>query len=279
MKVNEDCRDCLSRLVHQTARLATPSTALQAEALRAGLDVVERLFHADQVSPVIATQCYRLIKNITGNNDLYRSMKDTELAAGRRLFQEKNLGYDGDLPQLLKLAALGNTMDFFRDFAQVSGDMEKAVEFAIDHTSLFEDRLAGAGRVLYLADNTGEAYFDLPLLKKLREHTSVAYVVKGLPSQNDVTLEDLEMTGLLEEFGEVLTTGSDAVGIDLDSAGEEFRREFAGCDLVLAKGMGNYETLSELPARGRVFHLLMAKCAPVARSVGVKLGEYAFFLR
>ena len=49
------------------------------------------------------------------------------------------------------------------------------------------------------------------------------------------------------------------------------------CDLVIAKGMGYYETFSELPEyRKKVFHLLMAKCKPVAKTLGVQLNEYVF---
>jgi uncharacterized protein with ATP-grasp and redox domains len=43
--------------------------------------------------------------------------------------------------------------------------------------------------------------------------------------------------------------------------------------------MGYWETLSELPARGKVFHLLKAKCGPVARSLGVPLNSYVALLR
>jgi len=48
---------------------------------------------------------------------------------------------------------------------------------------------------------------------------------------------------------------------------------------VLAKGMGYWETLSELPAQGRVFHLLKAKCQPVADSLHVALNSYVALLR
>jgi hypothetical protein len=49
--------------------------------------------------------------------------------------------------------------------------------------------------------------------------------------------------------------------------------------LVLAKGMGYWETLSELPAQGKVFYLLKAKCKPVADSLGVALNSYVALLR
>jgi hypothetical protein len=65
----------------------------------------------------------------------------------------------------------------------------------------------------------------------------------------------------------------------MDIASDEFRGEFLAADLVLAKGMGYWETLSELPAEGKVFHLLKAKCRPVAASLGVSLNSYVACLR
>jgi len=43
--------------------------------------------------------------------------------------------------------------------------------------------------------------------------------------------------------------------------------------------MGNYESLSELPEEGKVFYCLMAKCRPVANSLGISLNSYVAMLR
>ena len=58
-----------------------------------------------------------------------------------------------------------------------------------------------------------------------------------------------------------------------------YEREYEAAELVFAKGMGYWETLSELPAKGRVFHCLVAKCQPVADSIGVPLNSYVAMLR
>jgi len=47
---------------------------------------------------------------------------------------------------------------------------------------------------------------------------------------------------------------------------------------VLAKGMGYYETLEELPADGRIFFCLKAKCAPVAEWLKVPLFSFVAML-
>ncbi len=77
----------------------------------------------------------------------------------------------------------------------------------------------------------------------------------------------------------IITTGTATPGIDFSQASAEFKREFGIADLVFAKGMGYYESLSELPAEGRVFYCFRAKCQPVADSLGVPLNSYVAMLR
>lgn len=279
MKVAPGCRGCLEQLVRQVAELATADTNVRTRATEAGLAVLECTFSYDKLAPQIATECARVIKGITGNSDPYRQMKAREMQMAERLFKDIRSHYGDGLRSCVKLASVGNTIDFFKDPAAVMEEMRRPPGFAIDHVRELEDKLKRARRLLYLADNAGECFFDLPLLKKLRQRTRVVYVVRGYPVQNDVTLEELRQARLIEEVGEVITTGSDAVGIDLSSASEEFRRHFKSADLVFAKGMANYETLSELPADDKLVYCLMAKCQPIADSLKVPLNSYVVMLQ
>jgi uncharacterized protein with ATP-grasp and redox domains len=68
-------------------------------------------------------------------------------------------------------------------------------------------------------------------------------------------------------------------GVIFESASIEFRREFGSADLVLAKGMGHWEGLTELPPMNKVLHCSMAKCSPVAASMGVPLNSFVAILR
>jgi uncharacterized protein with ATP-grasp and redox domains len=89
-----------------------------------------------------------------------------------------------------------------------------------------------------------------------------------------LTLEDVSRSGLEAEFGRVTSTGVASPGIVLSLASAQFKREFESADLVFAKGMGNYEGLSELPPEGKFFYCLKAKCQPVADSLGVPINSY-----
>ena len=48
-----------------------------------------------------------------------------------------------------------------------------------------------------------------------------------------------------------------------------FQQAFYAADVIIAKGQGNYESLSEID-RDAIYFLFMAKCEPVAKALGVK---------
>jgi len=89
----------------------------------------------------------------------------------------------------------------------------------------------------------------------------------------------LDRFGLTKDLPQVITTGTDTPGVDMVQASTEFKAAFKAADLVISKGMGYWETLSELPAEGKVFYLLKAKCQPVADSLNVALNSYVALLR
>jgi damage-control phosphatase, subfamily I len=271
MKSSVHCRPCLERLVHQAAEIATPDPELRERAREEGLSILSRLFSYEGLTTGVATEIHRAIRKLTHNPDPYRQMKDREIEMSRRLIKQIRPYYREDFRSCVKLSVLGNTIDFFKEPDRMSKEMIRPVEFAIDHIDEFESKLKEAKKVLYLADNAGECFFDLPLLKKMRETAQAIYVVKESPVQNDITLEDLSQAGLLEEIGEVMTIGADTVGVDFPSTSDEFKKQFELADLVLAKGMGHYETLTELPLYGKITYCFKAKCQPIADSLRVPL--------
>ncbi|PIZ26900.1 MAG: hypothetical protein COY46_02655 [Chloroflexi bacterium CG_4_10_14_0_8_um_filter_46_9] len=279
MKVSLECYDCLGRLICQAARLATSDEPLRQKAVEKARDVLNQEFSGEQISIAIATKLHKVIREITGNPDPYRIVKEDELRVAGELFSNVKVQYKNTINDCIKLATVANAIDFFRSLDAVAEDMQRPVKFTIDDSQQFEAKLKKASKVLYLADNVGEIYFDLPLVKRMRQLVDVKYVVKPLPVQNDATVEDVKEAGLEGEFGVVITTGVASPGVILDWASEQFREEFEAADLVFAKGMGHYESLSELPGQGKVFYCLMAKCRPVANSLGVPLNSYVAMLR
>jgi hypothetical protein len=279
MKASNYCYECLQKLAYQAAELSANDEQTKARAVEQSLKVLKDEFCLDKISIVIATKIHDTIKRITGNPDPYREMKDKEIAFARELSKQMAPEYGDGFGSYLKFAALGNTIDFFRPLEAIKEGIKKRVDFVIDDSKRFEAKLKHASKVLYLADNAGEVFFDLPLVRWMRQFARVIYVVKAAPVQDDLTLEDIRHAGLEAEMGEIMTTGTATPGIDFSVASAEFKREFDTADLVFAKGMGYYESLSELPAEGRVLYCLRAKCQPVADSLKVPLNSYVAMLQ
>ena len=294
MKLTPGCYECLRRLIYQAAELATGDASLKQSAIKEAMKILDDEFSCSQLSIVIATKIHKIVREVTHNPDPYRAMKEREMTLARELYPELSLPaeaasrrrgrkrinlYQDELRGYLKLAAAANAIDFFREPGSIKEDIRKPVSFAVDDSEQFEAKLKDAGEVLYLADNAGELYFDLPLVKWMKQFAHVIYVVKPSPVQDDLTLEDVRRSGLEGEFGKVISTGIASPGIVFSLASAQFKREFESADLIFAKGMGHYEALSELPPEGKFFYCLMAKCQPVADSLGVPINSYVAMLQ
>jgi len=119
--------------------------------------------------------------------------------------------------------------------------------------------------VLFLADNAGETVFDTLLVEQLKNMgLKVTYVVKGGPVINDATLEDVAPSGMDKIADNILTTGTDAVGLLPKEVSPEFLKVYEAAELVFAKGMGYAETLTELKLTKPHLLLFRTKCNPVA---------------
>ena len=274
MKPLPECRGCLEKLIQQTVTLATGDEILRQEAVSSAQGIMESLFEQDMAPAHIATVFHRKIKELTGNFDPFSEFKHRELDLAQELFEALKGEITPDLEGLIKFSVKGNALDFFRGREEICRDFHNEITFTINQMDVLADRLKQAARLLVLADNAGECLFDLPLVKYLSDSgIKVGYVVKGQPVQNDITVKDLEYAGLKGAFPEVLDNGSDVVGLNISLAGEAFRKSFNEADIIIAKGMGHYETLADNTDE-RLFFLLKAKCQPVAAAIGVTLGSY-----
>ena len=279
MKAIPECYSCLSRLLRQSAQVATLDETLRAKAIDVGMEALERYFSTEGLTIDVATRLHRVVREVTNNPDPYRAMKDREIELSRKLVAQVGAGIADSFKSYLSLSLAGNAIDFFRDLEQVKRDIESPIKYVVDDSAAFERKLKKAKSLMFLADNAGEVFFDLPLVKWLRQFVAVIYVVKESPVQNDATIDDLRRAGLDGDLGKVITTGLATPGVIFESASREFRREFGSADLVLAKGMGHWEGLTELPPMNKVLHCSMAKCSPVAASMGVLLNSFVAILR
>jgi uncharacterized protein with ATP-grasp and redox domains len=277
MRIQEECRDCLIRLVDLTVGLATPDAHLRMAARTRALAVIDEECAPGAIPALIANRFHMEIQEITRNPDPFLSRKEAETALLDRHFQRVAPGFSETLESRLELAVLGNAVDFFRSEQEVAREFSHKIRFAISHLAAFQDALhQEPGIILYLADNAGEQHFDLPLVRYLRGlGWQVLYVVKGGPIQNDLTRTDLEASGLDLPLEPVLETGARTVGLVLPETSPAFQEVFHRARVIVAKGMGHFETLGRLPDP-RLFFLLQAKCRPVAQALGVPRGSFVF---
>lgn len=256
--------------------MITSDEAIHERLLREVLRVLGEM-NLRQSPPAMAQRIHRLIRELTGQADPYREIKDRFNRLALDIYPQLKVqieGSDDRLEMAVRLAIAGNVIDMgVNDHLS-----DKQVHEAIDHAltapfdanvAAFAEVTSSAKTILYLADNAGEIVFDKLLIEQLPlEKVTVA--VKGLPIINDATMADAETAGLTE-LVEVIDNGSDAPGTILDDCSEAFRQRFDEADLVIAKGQGNYETLSDVDKD--IFFILKAKCSVIARDLGCQVGS------
>jgi uncharacterized protein with ATP-grasp and redox domains len=264
------CVDCLMSLAQKSAELAEgDNPRLRAEARSVALEIFEHAKDAGLNSPEVGNRILRKIKQLSGSSDPYTRVKDQEMALAREIFSRIEDHIKPDLRSLISLAVLGNCLDFFKDaeevLSEIPDQIEHGLSFFYDDVDRLEHFLSkNPELVLYLTDNAGEIYFDLPLYEYIKERSRrCVLVVKGGPSLNDLTRRELQMAGLEDRFDEVADTGTDGVGIDWDRVSTEFLNLVDTADLILSKGMANFETTYPREMATPCFFLLKVKCPPV----------------
>ena len=106
--------------------------------------------------------------------------------------------------------------------------------------------------------------------------------MKGGPSLNDLTRAEIESENLEQEFKNIADTGTDGVGIDWDYVSTDFKDLYRSADLIISKGMANFETLYTNPVKELstdIFFLLKTKCGPVSSYLKAPPGSYCAIWR
>ncbi len=127
--------------------------------------------------------------------------------------------------------------------------------------------------ILYICDNAGEAVFDVILIKEIKKYARVTIAVASGPVDDDITMREAGLAGL-RRVAPVLAKGC-CFGVWREMCTRAFWKKFKEADLIFAKGMGNYETLTEYPeiARGKSALLFKVKCTSVEKDVRAKKGS------
>lgn len=281
MKVRARCGYCLLHRGYNSILKATTDESLRFKTMRELLRLLGEGLEPDAVPSHLGSKRDRLIKQITRTPDPYAKMKLNANEEALRLIPELEKLVN-TMPQskrfrtTCKIACIGNIIEY--DVPDHNPDIEDALThfeyegFYIDDIDRFEELLYPGIKVLLLTDNAGEIAFDRLVVRELRNlGCSVTVAVKGGPSLNDALVEDAEMVGMKEEANILITTGADAIGVNLEEISNEFKNAFYSTDIIISKGMANWETLTEYSAPCPTLFLFRTKCEPVAASVGAPL--------
>jgi len=277
MRTYFDCIPCFVRQALDSVRMTTGDEQVQEKVLREVLRLGSEM-DLRRSPPAMAQRIHRFIREITGAKDPYLEVKNRYNRLALEMYPDlkERIETSADpLEAALRLAIAGNIIDLGVKTSIKESDIEEIIndsltaDFDGRRIEEFRNAVSRAEKILYLADNAGEIVFDRLLIERL-PCEKVTVVVKGVPVINDAMLEDAEFAGLTE-IVEVIDNGSDAPGTILKSCSQTFRDRFEEADLIIAKGQGNYETLSDIDKD--IFFILKAKCHVIAKDLGCEIGE------
>jgi len=279
MKIQTECLPCLLKRILFETELSTTDTKRQTEALRIACSVLATVYDPEVCSASIATQVHKAVYDALGDQDPYKTLKHqsnmiaTTLAPKVEALIKKS---QDPLKTSMVCSIIGNIMDFGIDGSSAHPQM-LADEFdrlydeglGYDEYEILKKLIGKAKHLVLFTDNCGEIVFDKILCRELKTFNPglhLTVVVKGAPILSDATMQDAQDIRLDEVVDELLTTGCFAVGVDFTKLPGKVKNALDQADLIIAKGMANYESFSETDYRP-IAYLLRTKCSAIARSM------------
>lgn len=273
MKTYLDCISCFFRQALEAARMVTQDEVKQRKVLNEIAKVIPQ-FPLNSTPPEMSITINKIIHQFTDSSDPYKKVKDKCNKIALKLYpelKERVRKANDPLLMAIKIAIAGNVIDFgvpgkFNIEKDIKSTLQQ--DFAILNYTKFKKVLEKTDEVLYIADNAGEVVFDRVLIEQINKKT--IYVTRGGPVLNDATIDDALFCGI-DRIAKAISSGCAAPGTIIPYCSDEFLNYYNKAKLIIAKGQGNYETLSE--EKKPIFFLLKAKCPVIARNLGCRVGD------
>jgi hypothetical protein len=271
--------------------LATSDPEVRMRTVRSLLRFLSENLSEESVPAILGTGRDRLIREQTGCPDPYKEKKRLSndyalriLPSIRRILDSQQDGYTRFRKTCLA-AIVANAMEFdllehdqkLQEFPSLLDRAEE--ELKVDDIKEIYSKVKDSKKILYLLDNAGEAVIDSLFIQEIKRlGPSVVAVVKEGPVLNDVTMKDAIVAGITD-ISEVISTGLDSVGLVLSQSSKTLKERLKESDLIISKGMGNYETITEERIEGKcIAYLLRAKCSSVAEDLKIRVGSNVAWL-
>jgi len=286
MKTYLECISCFFKQALEAARMAGADNETQKKIL----DEVAKAIPGIKLTstpPEMGKTIHDVVKKMTGQEDPYKDLKEKANEQTLKIYPELRKKIESSEDKLLmavELAIAGNIIDYgTKNSLDVEKELTKILqreqrviedekESIFDFQS-FEKAVNNAESILYIGDNVGETVFDCILLEQIKRifpEKEIVYAVREKPIINDALKEDAVKAGI-DNFAEIISSGSEVPGTIISLCSKDFIDLFEKSDLVISKGQGNYETLSD--EKRPIFFLFMAKCPVIARDVNCEVGE------
>ena len=274
MQIWADCIPCILKMSLGIARVAIRDE----DGVKRFMKEVLRLKYFNNenwevTSPEVIKEIWLKVIEFTGKTDPMREIKNEQNNKALAIYSRaKGLVFKSKDPLLgaIKLAIAGNSIDAMTN---VKGEApEKIVEswhrLEIDDKSLefLKERLEKTNRLTYLGDNCGEIVFDRLLMEVLLEryHLEITFVTRTRPVMNDATFQEALSMGI-GKVAKIVENGiqEPIPGTYLEKMSPETKTMIESSDLVISKGGGNYDSLTEEKGlKGKISFLFVAKCHP-----------------
>jgi len=250
------------------------------EAVRNAAFMMGELFGEGVCSATVASEVHRETYRILGTNDPYKALKRKSNEVALEIYPgaERLVRTSKDpLRTAFLCAILGNVLDFgigtgYDNPTKLKKEFKNLLAEGLGHddTSRVRKLLENGGKVVYLGDNCGEVVLDRLTLKELKKFdVDLTFVVKEKPILTDATKKDIAGLGIESIVDRIVEAPGFAVGIDLHSLQGPFGKLLRDADLIIAKGMANFEALSETDI-APIAYLLRTKCDPVASAMKLR---------
>ncbi len=282
MKIQTECVPCLIKRIIFESDQSTDDKKIKTKVIKNACKALSELYDPNSCSASIATKIHKLVYETLSDNDPYIDLKNKANKYAKKLVpkvEEIVKNSDNPLKTSMVASIVGNMMDFgIKGASKNPKNLVEIFQRTINEKLGYDDFdkldkiLSNSKKVLFFTDNCGEIVFDKILVREIKNRYPdifLTLVVKGESVLSDATMEDAVDLGFNEIVDEIFTTGCFAVGVDFNKIPKQLKKSLDETDLIICKGMANYESFSETNYKP-ISYIMRVKCSAIARSIGVK---------
>jgi hypothetical protein len=280
MKFSYECICCHIQQILKVAKIVKMDESTKEIVVRETMKYLSEIDY-NKTNPEMMSMTWRIILKHTQNQDPYHLVKQDYNQMMLTLYDDLFIRISQDeqaFEKALHLAIEGNVIDYGANLYFSKDDLVERMinacetSLALDEGEKLYTVLKKSEKLMYIGDNCGEIVFDklfIEVIKGIFPNLNIIFSVRGSVVLNDITYDDAKQIGL-DQIVEIIDDGNDFPGLVIEAADGNFRRVYDEADIVIAKGQGNYEGLSQEKNK-QIFFLLMAKCEMIAKDLGVQV--------